>query len=418
MNDIYQEIKKDFQVKKFCYYGFLKNLRFFEPYLYIYLLQVVELNLFQIGLLLSIREFTMYIFEIPSGIFADQYGKKNELVLCFIFYIISFFLFYVGNQFLIIIFGMIFFGLGEAFRSGTHKAMIYSYLEQKGWFNYKTFVYGRTRSYSLIGSSISSFIAIYLVIQFPEIKTIFLFSIIPYLLDLLLIISYPSSLNEPIETKFSFKKFMIFSIEKFKNMVTNTMLRKIVLSSSIFDAIFKSLKDYIQPILSNLILASGTYIISTMDAEVQLKIALGMIYGVIYIFSAWVSRNIYRLNTKWSSADLMDISYVIFGVTFFVLSFTIKKELITIVILLYLLLYLLKDGRRPLVVDVFGNYMKKDERATVMSIESQTRSLLMVILAPLMGYIAHRFSIPTLFLMIGLSLLIIIHFIRVKVDKK
>jgi len=418
MNDIYQEIKKDFQVKKFCYYGFLKNLRFFEPYLYIYLLQVVELNLFQIGLLLSIREFTMYIFEIPSGIFADQYGKKNELVLCFIFYIISFFLFYVGNQFLIIIFGMIFFGLGEAFRSGTHKAMIYSYLEQKGWFNYKTFVYGRTRSYSLIGSSISSFIAIYLVIQFPEIKTIFLFSIIPYLLDLLLIISYPSSLNESIETKFSFKKFMIFSIEKFKNMVTNTMLRKIVLSSSIFDAIFKSLKDYIQPILSNLILASGTYIISTMDAEVQLKIALGMIYGVIYIFSAWVSRNIYRLNTKWSSADLMDISYVIFGVTFFVLSFTIKKELITIVILLYLLLYLLKDGRRPLVVDVFGNYMKKDERATVMSIESQTRSLLMVILAPLMGYIAHRFSIPTLFLMIGLSLLIIIHFIRVKVDKK
>jgi MFS family permease len=179
MEDIYQEIKKDFQVKKFCYYGFLKNLRFFEPYLYIYLLQVVELNLFQIGLLLSIRELTMYIFEIPSGIFADQYGKKNELVLCFIFYIISFFLFYVGSQFLIIIFAMIFFGLGEAFRSGTHKAMIYSYLEQKEWFNYKTFVYGRTRSYSLIGSSIASFIAIFLVIQFPKIKTIFLFSIIP-----------------------------------------------------------------------------------------------------------------------------------------------------------------------------------------------------------------------------------------------
>jgi len=27
---------------------------------------------------------------------------------------------------------MIFFGLGEAFRSGTHKAMIYGYLEEKG----------------------------------------------------------------------------------------------------------------------------------------------------------------------------------------------------------------------------------------------------------------------------------------------
>jgi len=245
-----------------------------------------------------------------------------------------------------------------------------------------------------------------------------LFSIIPYLLDFLLIISYPPSLNEPIEKKFSFKKLITFSIEKFKNMVTDTMLRKIILSSSVFDAIFKSLKDYIQPILSNLILASGTYFISSMDAEVQLKIALGIIYGVIYIFSAGVSRNIYRLNTKWSSADLMDVSFVIFGVTFFVLAFTIKKEFITIVILLYLLLYLLKDGRRPLVVDVFGNYMKKDERATVMSIESQTRSLLMVILAPLMGYIAHRFNIPTLFFIIGLFLLIINYFIRVKVNQK
>jgi len=44
MEDIYQEIKKDFQVKKFCYYGFLKNLRFFEPYLYIYLLQVIDIK--------------------------------------------------------------------------------------------------------------------------------------------------------------------------------------------------------------------------------------------------------------------------------------------------------------------------------------------------------------------------------------
>lgn len=102
MEDVYRQIKKDNQIKKFCYYGFLKNLRFFEPYFYIYLLQVVQLNLFQIGILFSLRELTTYVFEIPSGVFADQYGKKNELVLCFVFYIISFFLFYVGSQYLII----------------------------------------------------------------------------------------------------------------------------------------------------------------------------------------------------------------------------------------------------------------------------------------------------------------------------
>src|SRR6056297_3101450 len=394
MENVYRQLKKDNQIKKFCYYGFLKNLRFFEPYLYIYLLQVVQLNLFQIGILLSLRELTTYLFEIPSGVFADQYGKKNELVLCFLFYIISFFLFYVGSQYLIIIFAMFFFGLGEAFRSGTHKAMIYSYLEQKGYFKYKNFVYGRTRSYSLIGSSLSAFIAIFLIIQFPGIRTIFLFSIIPYLVDFLLILSYPSSLNESLETKFSFKK--------------------IIFSSSLFDSIFKILKDYIQPILSNLILVSGIYVIESMNAEIQLKIILGVIYGVIYIFSAWVSRNIYRLNQWWHSDQLMDITFEIFGITFFVLALAIKTKLMFVVIVFYLLLYLLKDGRRPLAVDVFGDYMKRNERATVLSIESQIRSLLMIILAPIFGFIAHRFSIAVLFFLIGIFILVFNRFVKVK----
>jgi len=414
MEDVYRQLKKDNQIKKFCYYGFLKNLRFFEPYLYIYLLQVVQLNLFQIGILLSLRELTTYVFEIPSGVFADQYGKKNELVVCFVFYIMSFFLFYVGSQYLIIIFAMFFFGLGEAFRSGTHKAMIYSYLEQKGYFKYKTFVYGRTRSYSLIGSSLSAFIAIFLIIQFPRIRTIFLFSIIPYLVDFLLILSYPSSLNESLETKFSFKKLILFSIKQFKNMFSHSMLKKIILSSSLFDSIFKILKDYIQPILSNLVLVPGIYVIESMNAETQLKIILGVIYGVIYIFSAWGSRNIYRLNQWWPSDQLMDITFEMFGIIFFVLALAIKTRLMFVVIVFYLVLYLLKDGRRPLVVDVFGDYMKRNERATVMSIESQSRSLLMVILAPIFGFIAHHFSISVLFFLIGVFILVFNRFLKVK----
>lgn len=148
MEDVHELIKKNNQIKKFCLYGFLKNLMFFEPYLYIYLIQVMHLSLFQIGTLFSIRGIIIYIFEVPSGIFADQYGKKTELMICFIFYIASFFFFFLGGSYAIVAVAMVFFGLGEAFRSGTHKAMIYAYLEQKDWFEHKTFVYGRTRSFS------------------------------------------------------------------------------------------------------------------------------------------------------------------------------------------------------------------------------------------------------------------------------
>ena len=414
MADLHELIKKNRQIKKFCLYGFLKNLRFFEPYLYIYLMQVVHLNLFQIGTLFSIRGIIIYLFEIPSGIFADQYGKKTELMICFLFYIASFFFFFWGGSYAIVAVAMVLFGLGEAFRSGTHKAMIYSYLEQKGWFKHKTFVYGRTRSFSLIGSSLSAFVSILLIIRLPRMQSIFLFSIIPYLIDFLLIWSYPDTLNEPVETNISIKKFITHSIEQLKNIFANKPLRKVAVSSSLFDAIFKVLKDYIQPILNDIILVSGIYVIASMEAATQLKIILGIIYGVIYIFSSWVSRNVYRLNLKFNSDKLMDISFDILGIVFFITFFAIKTKIMLIVILLYFFLYLLKDGRRPLAVDVFGDYMKKNERATVLSIDSQLSSFFMIVLAPLFGYIADKFGVATLFLVVGLSILLLNRFLRVE----
>ena len=413
MKTIYRDIKKDNQIKKFCLYGFLKNLRFFEPYLYIYLLQVVGLNLFQIGTLFSIREAVTYLFEIPSGILADQYGKKNELVICFIFYILSFFAFYLGNNYFIIAIAMFFFGLGEAFRSGTHKAMIYTYLEHKEWFTYKTFVYGRTRSFSLIGSSLSAFAAIFIIIWFPAMQTIFLFSIIPYILDFFLILSYPNSLNERVETTLSLKKFFVFSVTQLRKIFSNHSLKKVIISSSLFDGIFKILKDYIQPILKNIILISGVYTVSSINADARLKIILGMLYGVIYIFSSMVSRNVYRLNFKMKSSQLMDISFDIFSILFLVLFFAVKYESLLLVIPLYFIIYFLKDGRRPLAVDVFGDRMRKTERATVLSVESQARSLFMIVLAPVFGYIADVFGISKLFFMVGLFLLVLNRFLRV-----
>jgi len=65
------------QIFKFGMYGFLKNLMFFEPYLLYYLVTLSGLSFLQVGLLYSIRETTIYIFAILSGVMADRYGKKT-----------------------------------------------------------------------------------------------------------------------------------------------------------------------------------------------------------------------------------------------------------------------------------------------------------------------------------------------------
>lgn len=411
-NMIYEQIKKDQQIWKFCFYGLLKNLKFFEPYLLIYLMSL-GLNLFMIGVLYAIREAIVYIFEVPSGIIADSYGKKKELMVCFTFYIVSFVFFFIGSNFLILLIAMVFFGLGEAFRSGTHKAMMYTYLEQKNWDMHKTFVYGRTRSFSLLGSSISAFVSIIFVLILPELRYLFLLCITPYLLDFSLIASYPDSLDERRDSELSMKGFFGNSYRRLKSISSNKNLEKILLSSSLYDSIFKSIKDYIQPILLSLLLADSALKIAGFSSDEVSKVYLGLIYGIFYIFSSYASRNVYRLNSLASSGQLMSLFFDIMAISSIILCLAIKNSISLLVVVVFFLLYILKDARRPLFVDVCGDNMKKDERATALSVDSMLASLFMVIFAPLFGLIADHISMAALFLIIGVLMLISNRFLHI-----
>ncbi len=406
MDSLHETIKKDRQIWKFCFYGFFKNLRFFEPYLYIYFLSL-GFSLFQIGLLYSIREIVVYIFEIPTGVFADNYGKKKSLLICFSSYIVSFILFFFTKNFFVAALGMVMYAFGEAFRSGTHKAMIYSYLERKGWFSEKTFVYGRTRSFSLLGSAVASFLSIIFILNIPAMKWIFLITTIPYILDFLLILSYPNYLDEKNKVKFQFKEFIHSLYEKMISILKNSFLARVLLSSALYDGIFKTTKDYIQPILKNMILTSGIVVIASLSPKANVKIILGIVYGVFYIFSSSASRNVFRLLKFKDSFSLMNLLFDLMGIIFIILYFSIRANLIWIVILLYFVLYLMKAARRPLVVDVLGDHMKKSERATVLSVDSQLRSIFMVVFAPLFGYVSDRFSVASAFLFTGFLILFV-----------
>lgn len=416
MQSTYNEIKKDKQIWKFCLYGFFKNLKFFEPYLLIYLLGM-GLNFFQIGLLLSVREAITYIFEVPSGIIADHYGKKKELLMCFAFYIISFVFFFIGSNLWILSIGMIFFGLGEAFRSGTHKAMILGYLEHKEWYQHKAYVYGRTRSYSLIGSSISSFLSILLVLNLPSLRWIFLVCIIPYILDFLLITSYPKYLDEKRETKLGLKNFYLETIKQLKSVNENVTLKKILVSSALYDGVFKSIKDYIQPIIKLILVSSGMGLIMSLDADKSMKVYLGFIYGVFYIFSSLASKNVYKISNTFSSTVLFEKSFDLLGLLLLGLSFFIRKEQTIFAVIIYFVIYILKDVRRPIFVDVCSDYMDKNQRATVLSIESQIRALFMVIMAPIFGFVADKYSLGDLFFIVGLLFIVINRFLKVKIKE-
>ncbi len=402
------QILNDKQIKKFSAYGFLKNLSFFKPYLLLYLLNFTDL--FQIGILYAIRETIIYIFEIPSGIIADYFGRKKELCLCFCFYIISFVIFYFANSFELAAIAMMFFGLGEAFRSGTHKAMILTYLEQKEWDKYKSFVYGRTRSFSLIGTALSSLFAILLVLSLKQSKLIFLITIIPYLIDFFLILSYPDSIDQAIKKK---NKQKIDIKKELKNIFSNYQLYNIIIDQGVFQAVYKTTKDMIQPIFSAIILASGLMLWG-QNADNSSKIVIGFAYFIINLTSAFASRNAYRLQKYVATSKLMKGSFIALICIMLLLSFAVKFNILLLSAILFFALNIIQDSRKPIYLERLDEEMDKKHRATVLSIESQFTALSTVIIAPSFGKIASVYGISAALL----SLSIALFFVFILVIKK
>jgi len=398
-----REIKN--QIIKFSFYGFLKNLRFFDPYLYLYFIES-GLEYTEIGILLAVREVIIYLFEVPSGVFADRFGKKTELIISFMFYIMSFILFYLGDGFIDYVIAMVFFGFGEAFRSGTHKAMIMAYLDKKDIKESKSKVYGKTRSFSLMGSTISSLISIVFIIILPNLSWLFMIAIIPYILDMILILSYPNFLNERIDSKFSMKEFLKENLRAIKYVFNSENIRSLLVGSASYNAGFKSIKDYIQPLIVSLTLS--VVLFSSFSVEDNSNIYLGLIYSIIYLISAFATYNSHKL-TKFMSRDkIITYMWLFSGTSLMVLSLFINN--LVAILIVFLLLYVFLNIRKPLVIEKIGNSVDSKKRASVLSIESQFTSLLIALFAPILGLIADVYSIKLMLTLVGLTMTIIYMF--------
>lgn len=91
-----------------------------------------ELSFEQIGFLVSAHLAAVLVCEIPTGTFADMYGKKTSLLLGSCFGLIGLGFLAFGSAFIAFAIGFIFLGIGRAFRSGAESALLYDWLSSAG----------------------------------------------------------------------------------------------------------------------------------------------------------------------------------------------------------------------------------------------------------------------------------------------
>lgn len=378
----------DRQYRKFCAYGFLKNLLFFEPFLILFF-QDSGLSYTHIGLLVAFQMVTQNLLEIPAGILADSMGRRRTMVGSFIFYILSFILFFISHHMIGFMGAVFLFALGDAFRTGTHKAMIFDYLKIKGWESAKVDYYGHTRAWSQRGSALSALLAAFFVIMTSDFRMIFIFSIFPYLANLILIVSYPKELDGTLSGfRWSvLKDNYARNMKEFFTSFQKPGLLKTTISNSIYSGYYKAVKDFLQPILAAMAL---TMPIMLQASKAQRSaLIVGIIYFFIYLLTSYASRNsdIFSKQTRTlqQALSITLISGVLAGILSG-LAYAFGSPILAVV--LYIIVYMIENLRKPIAISETANQLDSNIMATVLSTASQFESIFGALLSAILGIIA------------------------------
>ena len=373
---------------RFSLYGFLKNQRYYDAFL-ILAFREKGLTFFQIGLLIGFREVCTNLFEIPSGAVADLYGRRRAMIFSFVAYIASFATFAMSESLFLLFGGMFFFGLGDAFRSGTHKAMIFDWLRLQGRSDEKTKIYGYTRSWSQMGSAVSVLIAGGLVFYRGNFTDIFWFSIVPYAFNIVNFFGYPAALDGDRKSEFSLKAVVALLGKALKLSVQFPPLRRLVFEGMGFEGMFKASKDYLQPILKQTAIALPLLLM--LDESKRAALLVAGVYFVLYFLSSFASRNSHKV-TEWQGSDegaarvMWWVNLGLYALLILVLWFNTYPAIIA----LFIGLAILQNFWRPGLISRFNAQSTPEMSATVLSIEAQSKSLATIVLAPSLGWLVDR----------------------------
>lgn len=401
-----QTFTKNLQYAKFCAYGFLKDLRFYEPFMLLVFLDK-GLSYLEIGTLYATREVLINLTEVPSGIFADSVGRRLTMVFSFLAYILAFITFYFADSFEILLLAMAAYAFGDAFRTGTHKAMIFDYLRLNGWEDQKTYYYGHTRAWSQRGAAVSALIAALLVLYQGSYAPIFLFTIIPYVLNVFLILSYPKNLDGKRHTsdRRITEEFVSVMRSLIASMKSLAMVRTIS-SQALYTGYYKAFKDYLQPLLETLALSLPIFL--AWEDQKRTALVIGIVYSILYAATAFASSKSGAFASHFNGlATPLNLTLLI-GVTLGLVSgLLLHLSYVVLSVVLYLGIYILENLRKPMGIAYVSERMDQTSLASGLSVESQAESLFAAAIALLLGWLSNLFGVGLGILSVSLICLLL-----------
>lgn len=284
----------------------ITHKRLFITILGVYLLTVPGATPNSIGIMLLFGNLAGFIFEIPSGYFADKLGHKNALIFSSFLLAISSLFFLIGENISLFILGSIVMNIGWAFHSGTASAFLHETLRALNRENEYAKISGKLRS---IGFAVPILFIVFIPFLVSiSYKLPFLIALIVDIIGILITLSFVKPSITPEEIKeistTNFKKVIKegYSLGFFKYGLFIAFISGLTLSISGFKDAYQSFIG-IPVIYYGLFFGASRAIIALLLAFtgkikeslslhqflfLKLILVLGLVFSLAFISVPWV----------------------------------------------------------------------------------------------------------------------------------
>ena len=346
--------------------------------LYTILFRENGLSVAEIALLLSFWSFVVLLAELPSAILADRWNRKYMLCIATFMKATCFIIWCFSDTFMLFGLGFLFWGIENAFCSGTEEGLIYDNLKSENRENEFTRIYGKGRFYATLGI-LTAIVSSGILATYISISVISILSAVICVMNFIFV--YQLREKNYYSERLKDEKIGYFNtfFEAGKLCLKNSK----IFVSMIFLVLVVGIMDYVEE----------------FDALIIDDFQLGYIWisvitTVRFLFVALGNRIAPKIEGKIDTFSLALVSGLIF------LTFSILWNQYAIIVLG--ISAMIMTTAEVLQINAIQREIKEEGRATVMSIYSLAQNATMIVFCLIYALLSGAYSLKIVYIIISI----------------
>ena len=361
-------------LKLYVYQAF--SYAFFDRAIFTIYLSQRGVSLAQIGILQGILWVSTFVAEVPMGLLGDRIGRKPLIVFGRASIAVYAVLMATGGDLWVFVLAFFLFGLGEAAISGADVSLLYESARDEGGTDDFARVAGRFKG--IASASLSVAMLAGGLLQVISWNLVFLGIAVLHVVTILIVLTVRET-RRPDEEPATFRSMareLVTAAHADRNLVA------FVVGVSLFGAAFVTLFIYAPVLLDDRGFATAT-------VSVVMTVATGL--GALASMTAW--RVVRRTGDR--------VYFVLIPVLCGALVLAMTGARWWVLAALLLAAVFVSDLLDPVTDRVLNDRVGDRIRASVMSLYSATFSLIAVVLFPVAGWLADRYSFTGMVIFLG-----------------